>query len=91
MPQVQGLFGGLGEVVGLASDLTGLGFGIAQLAQPQVEAPLFRSSGRSSSLHPLEKINLGTQALTGLAGAGAGMYSQIMQGQAAQTEQQYYQ
>jgi hypothetical protein len=42
-------------------------------------------------MHPLEKLHLGTQILTGLGETGAGMYSQIKQGQAAAAQQQYYQ
>jgi hypothetical protein len=65
---------------------------------PRVEA-LSRSYGsrnlgsRTSTptMHPIEMAHLGTQMLTGLAGTGAGMYSQIMQGQAAAAQQQYYQ
>ena len=35
--------------------------------------------------------HLGTQIVSGLGNTAAGMYSQIMQGQAAAAQQQYYQ
>jgi hypothetical protein len=102
-PQVEGFLGGLGglgELTGSIGDLAGLGFGIYQTVHPNVEdeievqayrRPTSTSRTSSSTMHPIEMAHLGTQMLTGLAGTGAGMYSQIMQGQAAAAEQQYYQ
>jgi len=98
-PRVErGFWHNAGHVAGIAGDLANIGGTVYTIAnQPNVEAPLLSSRtssrlpSRTNTMHPLEMAHMGTEIISGLGNTAAGMYSQIMQGQAAAAQQQYYQ
>ncbi|CDW75124.1 UNKNOWN [Stylonychia lemnae] len=79
-PKVQGLFSSIGRIGRMFKPISSMTKSISNIAKPA-----------SNFGKILEGAKTGTDILSGLAGAGTGMYSNIMQGQASQAEQQYYQ
>ncbi|CDW86452.1 UNKNOWN [Stylonychia lemnae] len=79
-PKVQGLFSSLGRIGKMFKPISSMTKSFSNIAKPA-----------SNFGKILEGAKTGTDIISGLAGAGTGMYSDIMQGQASQAEQQYYQ
>ncbi|CDW84577.1 UNKNOWN [Stylonychia lemnae] len=90
-----------GDLVGMGTGIYGAVHHVQAMPEDEedddIEVEAFRSGSRSSGrtstykpMHPIDIAQKGSQIISGLGETGAGMYNQIMQGQAAAAQKAYY-